>query len=172
MPAERLQVTPNPPACRSRQSTLPLPIVILAVWMIGAVALVTTIRHQWIAATTQNGANSAMHLVMMESQKCGATAACGSTIAEITQQVVDAGFAVPLDRINIEFAFDTGRISCAPASQCQSNVTRWRQAAGGRYARLDSVTVTTTYNSVLGGLASMTSTATPRTAMPNGAIRQ
>jgi hypothetical protein len=172
MPTERLQVTPNLPASRGRQSILPLPFIILAVWMIGAVALVTTIRHQWIAATAENGANSAMHLVMMESQKCGAAAACGSTIAEITQQVVDAGFAVPMDRIKIEFAFDTGRISCVPASQCLGNATRWRQAAGGRYARLDSVTVTTTYNSVLGGLASVTSTATPRTAMPDGVVRQ
>lgn len=172
MPTERLQLTPNPPASRGRQSILPLPFVILAVWMIGAVALVTAIRYRWIAATAENGANSAMHLVMMESQRCGAAVACGSTIAEITQQVVNAGFAVPLDRINIEFAFDTARISCAPASQCLGNATRWPQAAGGRYARLDSVTVTTTYNSVLGGLASVTSIATPRTAMPNGAIRQ
>ena len=157
-----------------RRRRLPAIAVILAVFVVSAPALMAVIRHNWVAATAASGANSAMRLVLMESQRCAASSECGSTIAEIAQQVTDAGFAVPEDRINLVLAFDTGRVTCAPVAQCRGKATRWKHAAGGRSARLESVTVTTSYNSVLpfSGPVDVTSTATPETVNPSAAERR
>ena len=164
----------TPFAVRRDRPRRPSAIVVLALGVVSALALMAVIRDYWSSAAATSGANSAMRLVMMESQRCATSSKCGSTIAEIAQQVTDAGFAVPEDRISLELVFDSGRVTCSPVAQCRGKATRWKHAAGGRSARLESVTVTTSYDSVLpfSGPVDVTSTATPETVNLSDAKRR